>query len=110
MPRITIHIPNDLHDKLATMAQDNDDSLSATTAKMAEIGIMITEGQKKNTSPEDRFSDVEKHCFKLIIQLNALVKNLASKELGYGSEEFKKLTDASINKYKELLGFEPEEL
>jgi len=42
--------------------------------------------------------------------MNALIKNLATKELGYGSDEFKKLTDASINKYKELLGFEPEEL
>ena len=36
--------------------------------------------------------------------MNALIKNLATKELGYGSDEFKKLTDASINKYKELLG------
>jgi len=110
MPRVTIHIPNDLHDKLAKMAKDNDDSLSSTISKMAELGVLITENQKKNKSPEDRFTDIEKHCFKLIIQLNALVKNIASKELEFGAEEFKKITDASINKYKELLGLEPEEL
>jgi len=110
MPRVTIHVPNDLHEKLTKMSETNDDSLSATITKMAEIGLMITENQKKNKSPEDRFTDIEKHCFKLTIQMNALIKNLATKELGYGSDEFKKLTDASINKYKELLGFEPEEL
>lgn len=110
MPRVTIHVPNDLHDQLTTMAEKNDDSLSSTITKMAEIGLMITENQKKNKSPEDRYTDIEKHCFKLTIQMNALLKNLASKELGYGTDEFKKLTDASINKYKELLGFEPEEL
>ena len=92
------------------MAKDNDDSLSSTISKMAELGVLITENQKKNKSPEDRFTDIEKHCFKLIIQLNALVKNIASKELEFGAEEFKKITDASINKYKELLGLEPEEL
>lgn len=110
MPRVTIHVPNDLHDKLTNMAEVNDDSLSATVTKMAEIGIMITENQKKNKSPEDRFTDIEKHCFKLSIQMNALMKNLATKELGYGTDEFKKLTDASINKYRELLGMEPDEL
>ena len=110
MPRATIHIPNDLHEKLTTMAKSNDDSLSSTVTKMAEIGIMVTESQKKAKSQEDRFSDIEKHCFKLTIQMSALIKNLAVKELGYGTDEFKKLADASINKYKELLGMEPEEL
>lgn len=110
MPRVTIHVPNDLHDKLIKMASSNDDSLSATITKMAEIGIMITESQKKIKSPEDRFSDIEKHCFKLTIQMNALLKNLATKELGYGVDEFKKLTEASVNKYKELFGMEPDEL
>lgn len=110
MPRVTIHIPNDLHNKLIKMAETNDDSLSATITKMAEIGVMITENQKKIKNPEDRFSDIEKHCFKLSIQMNALIKNLATKELGYGADEFKKLTEASITKYKELLGMEVDEL
>ena len=56
---------------------------------------LLTCGQtmSKIRSPEDKYSDLEKHCFKLTIQINALLKNL---------------TEVSINKYKELLGLEPD--
>src|SRR3990167_9925800 len=100
MPRVTIHVPNDVHDKLAKLAKINDDSLSSTITKMAEIGLMVTENQSKARDPEDQFSDIEKHCFKLTIQINSLLKNLASNSLGYGENEFKKLTEVSVNKYK----------
>lgn len=110
MPRVTITLPKDLHEKLVKYAGDNDDSLSYTITKMTEIGLMISENQRQNKSPEDRFSDVEKHCFKLMIQMNALLKNMASKQLDYGQDEFKKLMDLSIHKYQELMGIVPEEL
>ena len=45
-----------------------------------------------------------------MIQMNALLKNRASKQLDYGQDEFKKLMDLSINKYQELMGIAPEEL
>ena len=35
---------------------------------------------------------------------------MASKQLDYGQDEFKKLMDLSINKYQELMGIAPEEL
>ena len=108
MPRVTISIPNKLHDQLVKYAGDNDDSLSYTISKMAEIGLMVTESQSK--SLEDKFTDIEKHCFKLMIQMNALLKNMATKELGYGQEEFKKLLDLSVGKYQQLMGIVPEEL
>src|SRR3990167_4690335 len=110
MPRVTIHVPNDVHDKLAKLAKINDDSLSSTITKMAEIGLMVTENQSKARDPEDQFSDIEKHCFKLTIQINSLLKNLASNSLGYGESDFKKLTEVSVNKYKELLCIEPDVL
>ncbi|MCX7120133.1 MAG: hypothetical protein NTZ86_09780 [Legionellales bacterium] len=110
MPRVTIHIPNELHAKLTEMSESNDDSLSATITKMAEIGIMVKENSQKNKSPEDRFSDLEKHCFKLTIQMNALIKNISVKTLNYGPDEFKKFNDAASIKYRELLGMETEEL
>ena len=110
MPRVTIHVPNDVHNKLTKLAESNDDSLSSTITKMAEIGLMVTENQSKIRSPEDKYSDIEKHCFKLTIQINALLKNLAANNLGYSENEFKKLTEVSINKYKELLGLEPDML
>lgn len=110
MPRVTITIPNDVHTKLLNYAGNNDDSLSYTIVKMAEIGIMVTENQQKNKSPEDRYSDIEKHCFKLMIQMNALLKNIAKQQLEYGDDEFKKLLDLSVLKYQELMGTLPEEL
>lgn len=110
MPRITVTLPNDLHDKLIKYAGDNDDSLSYTITKMTEIGLMVTESQQNKKNSEDRYSEIEKHCFKLMIQMNALLKNMASKQLDYGQDEFKKLMDLSISKYQELMGIAQEEL
>ncbi len=110
MPRVTVTLPQDLHKKLSRYAGDNDDSLSYTITKMTEIGLMVTESQQNQKSPEDKFSDIEKHCFKLMIQMNALLKNMASKQMDYGQDEFKKLMDLSIGKYHELMGIAPEEL
>ncbi|PJE06866.1 MAG: hypothetical protein CK430_14620 [Legionella sp.] len=103
-------MPEKLREKLASYGQENDISLSAAITKMSEIGLMVSEKQGKSTSLEDKFTDIEKHCFKLMIQMNALLKNLATKELEYGQEEFKKLMDLSINKYQQLMGTAPEEL
>jgi hypothetical protein len=110
MPRVTVSIPQELYKKLVKYAGDNDDSLSYTITKMTEIGLMVTESQQHQKSIEGKFSDIEKHCFKLMIQMNALLKNMASKQLDYGQNEFKKLMDVSINKYHELMGIAPEEL
>lgn len=110
MPRVTVSIPNDIYDKLQKLSGDNDDSLSYTVTKMTEIGLMVTERQNAKSNPEDKYDLIESHCFKLIIQMNALVKNLATKELCYGQNEFKKLLDLSINKYNELMGLAKEEL
>jgi hypothetical protein len=110
MPRVTVSLPNDLHTKLVQYAGDNDDSLSYTITKMTEIGLMVTERSQNPQGSEDKFSDIEKHCFKLMIQMNALLKNMASNQMNYGQDEFKKLMDLSINKYQELMGIAPEEL
>lgn len=110
MPRITVTLPNTLHQKLVKYAGDNDDSLSYTITKMTEIGLMVTESQQNKKSQEEQYPDIEKHCFKLIIQMNALMKNMATKQMDYGQDEFKKLMDLSINKYQELMGIVPDEL
>lgn len=110
MPRVTVSLPKDLYERLMDYAGDNDDSLSYTVAKMTEIGLMVSESKNENKSPEDRFSKIEQHCFKLVIQVNALLKNIATSQFQYGQEEFKKLHDLTNDKYQELLGIKPEEL
>ncbi|WP_347251920.1 hypothetical protein [Legionella sp.] len=102
MPRVTINLPNNLNEKFLNYAANNDVSLSYTIVKMGEIGLMVTERQLENKTSEDKFSEVEVHCFKLIIQMNALIKNMAKSALGYGQDEFKKLIDLSDDKYQDL--------
>ena len=102
MLKVTITISNLLHKKLLEYANNNGDSFSHTITKMAEIGLMITENEHHKNGHNEGFSDIEKHCFNLIIQMNALIKNMASETLGYGTEDFNKLLDLSTNKYKEL--------
>ena len=45
-----------------------------------------------------------------MIQMNSLLKNMASKQLDYGQDEFKKLADLSLGRYNELMGVKVEDL
>lgn len=109
MPRVTIHVPNDTYQKIVDMASRNDESLSSTFVKLAEIGLYVKEKQAENNGG-DQPSEIEQYCQKLIIQINALVKSLAAKQIGYTDTDFNKLRDASIAKYNEICGIKPEEL
>ena len=109
MPRVTVHLPNDIHDKLVSYAKGNDVSLSSAIAKMSEIGLLVSQSNDEKT-PLDEMMDVEKHCYKLTIQMNAILKYMASKQLGFDDEKFDALRDSSVKKFNQLLGVEDEEL
>jgi len=109
MPRVTIHVPNDTYNKITKMASDNDDSLSSTFVKLAEIGLIVKERQNESGSRKSA-SDIEEHCQKLILQINALMKSLVAKQMGYSDEDFLKLRDATIDKYNEICGIQKEDL
>ena len=109
MPRVSITLPKDLYEKVTAIAGDNDESISYTIAKMTELGLLVTENQKKKEG-EKPLSDIEAHCFKLMIQMNAIIKNLAAKQLEYNQDEFDKLRDLSVTKFNELMGILPDEL
>ena len=109
MPRLTITIPKDIYAKISTMANNNDQSLSHVIAKMTELGLMITENQKKNKNKKG-MQDVEEHCYKLIIQMNAIIKNIAAKQLDYTKDNFDKFKDAALARFNDLAGLVPEEL
>lgn len=109
MPRITITLPKDIFDKANAIAKSNDESLSYTITRMTELGLLVTENQKKNQGATN-LSEIESHCFKLIIQLNAIVKSMASKQLNFTQDDFDKLRDSAVQKYNDLIGLVPEEL
>ena len=108
MPRLSITLPKDLYDKVADISGDNDESMSYTIAKMTELGLLVTENQKKNKAKS--LSDIEEHCYKLTIQMNAIIKNLAAKKLDFTQDDFDKLRDQSVLKYNDLMGIEVEDL
>ena len=109
MPRVTIHVPNDTYNKVTKLASNNDDSLSSTFVKLAEIGLIVKERQESNGSRTPS-SGIEEHCQKLILQINAMLKNLVANQIGYSDAEFLKLRDATIDKYNEICGIKKEDL
>ena len=109
MPRLSITLPDTLYKKITELSADNKESLSNIIIKMTELGLSVSE-KKLNNNATLNFSEVEAHCYKLTIQMNAIIKNLAAEKLGYSQIEFEKLRDLSINKFNELIGISPEEL
>ena len=109
MPRLTITLPKDIHEQIITIAGDNDESISYTIAKMTELGLLVTENQKKNKG-EKKLSDIEEHCYKLTIQMNAIIKNMAARQLDFTQDTFDKIRDQAILKYNDLMGITVEEL
>ncbi|QDQ41208.1 hypothetical protein E3226_012030 (plasmid) [Legionella geestiana] len=109
MPRLTITLPKDLHEKICAIAGDNDESLSYTIAKMAELGLLVKESQDSNKGKRN-LSEAEEHCLKLIIQMNAIIKNMAAKALDYGQKDFDNLRDSALLKFNDLVGISPEQL
>lgn len=109
MPRLTITLPTNLYNKVLLLARENDDSMSYTIARMTEEGLSINE-KKKNNKDSKSIHDVEEHCLKLIIQMNAIIKTMAAKNLDFTQEDFDKLRDSSILKFNDLMGIPVEVL
>ena len=109
MPRITVTLPKSILDQVIAIAGNNDESISYTIARMTELGLLVTENQNNNDG-EKKLSDIEEHCYKLTIQMNAIIKNIAAKQLDFTQDDFDKLRDQSILKYNDLMGIEIEEL
>lgn len=108
MPRLTISIPNDLYDKITKSAEKNDESLSSVIVKMTELGFLVSKSSGKK-SPSG-LTEIEDHCSKLIIQMNAIVKEMAEKNLDYDQKKFGLLRDKTVERFNEIIGVLPEEL
>ena len=47
MPRLTITLPKDIYEKIQAVSGEQEESMSFTIAKMTELGLLVTENQKK---------------------------------------------------------------
>ena len=97
MPRLTISLSQIMHNRLSSLSTQHDDSLSNTINKLLQIGMMhLNEDINKSSNY------VEVHCQQLIIQMNALLKNISVEILKFKQEDFEHLRKATMVKYNEL--------
>lgn len=102
MPRLTISLPDKLHQKIASLAVVQDDSMSNIVNDLLVTGLMSRFENKSTISP------VEQHCQQLIIQMNALIKNMSASLLKFNQDDFEKLQQAAVGKYLELKNLQDE--
>lgn len=101
MARITITMPDSLHAQVLKFSKKEQSSVSYTISKLVELGLLVA--NKKNQKQEGQPSKVEEHCNKLIIQINGILKELATEHFELSPEKIAKITQETTDKYKELI-------
>jgi hypothetical protein len=96
MSRLTITIPDVIHNRISILANEANESMSTIINKLIVFGLNYDGNPLANNSL------VEEHCQHLIIQMNALVKNLSAKMLQFEQGDFENLHAASLKKLQEL--------
>lgn len=99
MTRLTISLPDNLYKRIASLAMKDNDSMSNIINQLIQVGLHHW-FEKNEISKEKPI--VARHCHQLIIQMNALIKNLSVELLKFNREDFEKLQEAAAVKYNEL--------
>lgn len=100
MARITVTIPEDIHQTILQIAKEENNSVSHTVAHLVEIGIMVIKSKHENSRPDD----LEEYCQKLIIQMNGILKELVVDKFNFGQEKITAITNDTLNQFKRLKG------
>ena len=103
MHRMTTKFSDDIYNKLTQYAEANGLSMSNAIAKLTEMGLLVAQYQEQNQS-KVTLNPVEEHCYKLIMQMNALLKNIAKSQLEMSDETLDLIRDASEKRLQILLG------
>ncbi|HAU1387079.1 TPA: hypothetical protein KKX58_001667 [Legionella pneumophila] len=109
MPRITITIPDNLHKEVVKMAGKENDSVSYTVARLIELGLLVMNSKDKKDD-EKTDTDLEDYCYKLIIQMNGIIKELAVEKFNFDNEKISKITNDTLAKFNKLKGIQNEPL
>ena len=96
MPRLSVTLSDATHLNLLSIATQQNDSMSNIVNYLIQLGIRYLSNDEIKTQP------IEKHCQQLIIQMNALIKNLSAEILKFDLKDFEQLRMATIVKYNEL--------
>jgi hypothetical protein len=99
MSRLSISIPENMHKQISALAIKNGESMSNIVNQLIQVGLhhWFIDGNNAKTD-----TAVEKHCHQIIIQMNALIKNMSVEILKLNREDFEKLQQAAAIKYSDL--------
>lgn len=109
MARITVTLPDNLHEQVLKIAGKENDSLSYTTTRLVEIGLMVMNTKAENKD-EKKASDIEEYCQKLIIQINGIVKEIAVDKFNFDNDKIAQITNDTLNKFNKIKGIQQESL
>ena len=102
MPRLTISLPKAVYNRLSSIAAQSNDSMSCVINQLIMLGMHgIGDDNRANLLQQN--NQVEQHCHHLIIQMNALIKNLSDEVLKFEQDDFEKLRQAALVKYNQLV-------
>ena len=99
MPRLSVTLTKAMHTHLSSMAELHHTSIGQIINQLLQAGLLHHEQNIRN----DAQAVVSQHCQQLIIQMNALIKNMAAEILKFDHKDFEELRRASINKCNELI-------
>jgi hypothetical protein len=99
MARFTVTLPDVLHKQVLKIANKESDSISYTTAKLIEIGLIVMSNKNKNAN---KSNELEEYCQKLIIQINGIVKEIAIGKFNFDSNKIAQITNDTLTKFNKL--------
>ena len=101
MPRLTISLPQTTYNRLSSLAVQSEESMSNMINQLIALGMHhMGDDNRENLLQQNK--QVEEHCHYLIIQMNALIKNLSAEMLKFNQADFERLWQATAVKYREL--------
>lgn len=102
MARITITMPDSLHTQVLKFSKKEQSSVSYTISKLVELGLLVANNKNQNKD-ENQPSKIDEHCNKLIIQINGIIKELATENFKLSHDKIAKITQETLDKYNELI-------
>ena len=102
MARITITIPDNLQGQIVKMAGKENESISYTTTKLIDIGLMVM----KSSESKKQENNIEEYCQKLIIQINELIKKIATDKFNMDKDSMGKIASETLIKFNKIKGID----
>lgn len=100
MARITVTLPEPIHQQILKVATKEKDSLSYTIARLVEIGLIVL--KNKNEGNKAQTNELEEYCQKLIIQINGILKALVIDQFNFDKEKIMTITKETLDQFNRL--------